>query len=314
MFKALNILINGVDVTPNSDGYNYKAMIETMLSKTELVRDHDLFIEGWVADKAYMHNDMDLTDGVYNNPALATRARFFANSAVTEKPPVFKWKKRKGYGTFIARVICDVDKLNTGIPPGCGLTFIFKPCSPEWYLMVGNKTSVDLKPQFEFVDTKLYIMHRDMQQDTFTKFMSEWEKKPMVQNIIQRRLIPIVVNPGRATIPLEDCFQGLGFPSRFIMVLVSDKSYNGSYKENPYYFGRQFGDGPDAPSLVQTSLSIDGNHVDNLYVDSDNAYLQAQMEFRRFQIYTGQDNRDNFTAGVNFWSTIGRGVSFFLTI
>jgi len=116
-------------------------------------------------------------------------------------------------------------------------------------------------------------------------------------------MISITCTTGRTEIILDNVFSGLALPSRFILVLARSDQLTGTYKSNPYFFARKFG----RAKLIKTEVTFDGNSIDGWQTTIDNPFLQAQFEYRRLQMYTGQAKQSTFTTGINFWSFVEEG-------
>ena len=154
------------------------------------------------------------------------------------------------------------------------------------------------------------MQSRDMPIDVYTRWQSELKLHPMVNNFTQRRLIAVPVTPGRAHIPLEDIFNGLGLPSRMVICLASSRQVEGSYDTNPYYFPRIFGNA----TLTKTDVTLDGHMVDGFNLETGNLRLLSFLEYKRLQMFTGQANSATFNCGINYWAFAGHGLLLLLLL
>ena len=216
LFSQCTIILNGVTVTQSGDLYNYRSVLETLLSYgTDATVSH-LTNAYWYKDQGDM-KPCDPTKAESTNKGFIDRWNRQKQSKVTEM-----------YGRIHVD-ICNVPKF---LLPGIKLQIKFTKAKSSFYLM---STDAESKTTFKFLDAQLLV-----------KRIKPNPKIPLAHEALlktERALYPITrvelktftFSAGPQSLSIDQAVIGR-IPKRLLFTMVDNTDFLGAINTNPYNF------------------------------------------------------------------------------
>jgi hypothetical protein len=231
-FSGCEIYINEISITPNTDHFNTKRMLHSLLHSSKDAVDSYLTAAGFALDiKADgTSNDLKAND---TNIGWAKRLQPFLNgNRVVLRARLFG-------GIF------DQHKL---LPSGCTLRIKFVFAEPNFYLWTDQNTS---ESELIVRDATLELRQVQVSQATVLSHKQVHEKKNMIFEFNNEEIKTFTLPTQIADFHIHNCYSGI-LPDKICVAFCSQTAFHGNIKQNPYHFS----------NVGLTSLSLYLNGVE----------------------------------------------------
>ena len=267
LFSQCTIILNGVTITQSDDLYNYRSILETLLSYGVDATISHLTISYWYKDMGDML------------PCDPTKAES------TNTGFIDRWNRQKqSRETEMCRInsnICNVPKF---LLPGIKLQIKFKKDKSRFYLM---STAADSKTTFKFLDAKLLVKrikaNPKIPMAHETLLQTELALYPLTR--VELKTVTFSAGPQSLSI-----YQAVieRIPKRLLFTMIANTDFFGTINTNPYnfqHFGlRTFVMYVNGRQIPSEGLNIDTRH-EITYVMAYNTILKAPAFTIRTQVF-----------------------------
>lgn len=225
MWESIRLIINDKNITKSPGLYPYKAYISNVLTYDPWVKACQLQTQGWVSDTA---NHMETT----GNTGFLQRNLLFREDFDKTKP------YRAEGAQFITRIHHDLISCTTGLPPGSKFVFELDRASDKFVILKESTDTEDYK--LKLLHIALYVPIAQLSQDVALEIDSILTKsKPVVIQHRSTEIIPLTISKNLQTFHSELLFTE-EVPARIVLVVVDQKSKQGTQTSNPFAFRRKW--------------------------------------------------------------------------
>ena len=247
LFKQVTISVNGISITENMTNFMYKAYLEALLAYSEDAKNSHLSAAFWESDSSKLS-------------ALINGGKDFE---------------------MIGRLHVDLTHQPRGFPGPCNILIKLDINTPE-FLFLSTKHA----PVIKFTDVHLNVTKCVISQSALKMYKQVHAKKsahiPFPRTYV--RAIPIKTKT--LDEQLEDICRGK-MPKKLFFGMVTNKAYNGNFKEDPYKF-QHFG-------ISSFAGYIDGVQYPNQAYKPDFEGGMCKREYMGLVRALGQNNTDSYS-------------------
>lgn len=222
LFSSVDVELGGRCVSDTNGLYAYRAMIETLLTYNNDVKESQLQSALWHKDTAAQINNPASQPGNNRNEGLQTRARYFDLSHEVE---------------MLGRPHADIFHQGLAIPDNCGLKLRLVPNKDSFILK--TVAPPDGGGQVNYImdisEAKLIIQTLQIERPLSLAINQMLEKTNARFKIRRVTLKHLPIAQGLTTVMYDQVYNGQ-IPERIVLALVNDASFNGSYQSNPFNF------------------------------------------------------------------------------
>lgn len=251
LINSVEVQLNGVTVTRNTENYPYRGFIETLLGNTKLETDCHLASSGFSVDTG---NKVDEITA--------------ANTAMIARRELIKDKKEVEY---ISRLHGDLFNTHLYLPNGLDLTVNLNLNRDEFILMSGE---ADPECSFRLKDVTLYTEICHINPAVLAAHAKTFQDHNAIIPMQHVEVQSVTIAPGSRVVAIDNIFTGR-LPSVIIIGMTPNSAYAGSFKWNPLCFKHL--------DLTYMTVSINGvqhrlgplNFNNNLHVMGYHQMLKA---------------------------------------
>ena len=244
LFSQCSIALNGVNITQSGDLYNYRSILESLLSY------------GIDASISHLTNNYWYKDVGDMMPCDPTKAES------TNTGFIDRWNKQKQsketemYGK-IHSDICNVAKF---LLPGIQLQIKFTKAKPSFYLM---NTSADCTTTFKFLDAKLLVKRIRANPKIPLAHEATLKTNLARYDLTRVELKTFTFSAGPQSLSIDQAVMGR-LPKRLLFTMIANTDFLGTINTNPYkfqHFGlRTFVMYVNGRQIPSEPLAIDTGH------------------------------------------------------
>ena len=218
LFRQCSITLNGVNITPSSDLYNYRAYLETLLTYGTDAANTHLTTAYWYLDTGDViaANDPNAADA--KNKGFVERWNRQKQSKVTEL-----------YGRLHSD-LCNVPQF---LLPGVRLHVKLTKAKDDFFLMNAN---ADSKTVFKFLDAELVVRRIRPSPKIALAHYEVLSKGFFARyNVTRVELKTFTLSSGPRAVSINNAVLGV-LPKRLLFTMVKNTDFLGSRNTNPYNF------------------------------------------------------------------------------
>lgn len=230
IFDDCKVLINGVQVNPNSRYYNMKAYFSNLLGTNKLLKFTLLGTEAFFMDDAKLIENSAA-------PGFQSRRKMFRDAA-NEKYTTLDCP-------MIARLQHDLVTTSAGLPPNCEVRVILTQSSNNFAIQSfdnSDEGTPTTDPDYIFTVSRavLHMPTSLMEPKVYSRFLEKISKEPC--NLFFRRFVCNVTPiPLASTIYSSDnIYPRNESPCRVFVAIVETNKLIGTQKTSPYNFLRKW--------------------------------------------------------------------------
>ena len=212
IFKHLEVYLDN-DLVSNDAEYGYKSYMETMATYGKDAKKSWLQLGGYFKDSPNNHNALLTVD----NAGYGHRKQMFANSRVVE---------------LIGRIHSGLFSQERLIMSLVNLRLVFS-LNKHQFIVMGAAGSTQ---RLEIVDAELMVRRSSPSSATAAGIISSHQKNDIHYFVPRVDVKTFTFTNGLNNIGIRHSIAGKTLPTRVMIGLVSNTSFNGSYAENPLLF------------------------------------------------------------------------------
>jgi len=216
LFSQCTIILNGTTITQSGDLYNYRSVLETLLSYgTDATVSH-LTNCYWYKDQGDM-KPCDPTKAESTNTGFIDRWNRQKQSKVTE---------------MIGRVHSDICNVPKFLLPGIKLQIKFTKAKRSFYLM---STDAESKTTFKFLDAQLLVKRIKANPKIPMAHETLLKTELALYPITRVELKTFTFSAGPKSLSIDQAVIGR-IPKRLLFTMVDNTDFLGAVNTNPYNF------------------------------------------------------------------------------
>ncbi len=228
LVSSVSLRVNNTPLNDFCELYSHKAYIIDLLSYDSAAKWSFLQAQGWYQD----------TEGTFDQINL--------NSGFNQRMRLFQKKVKSGTSTkyvyhgencvFMGRLHTDLASCQSGLGPGVALTVDIGLNRQEFFL----QTEAAEKCKLNIKQVSLLIPVAQISADLFRKIERSLAEKEASVYFTRVQMTSKNLPKGNRTYSSENLFSTSQLPARLIVVFVLSDSLAGTFKSNPYNFGRMW--------------------------------------------------------------------------
>ena len=217
LFSQCSIALNGVNITPASELYPYRAYIESLLNYCPDAANSHLTNAFWYLDRG---------DVLPGDPT---------STSIKNKGFVKRWERQKESKIIelYGRLHADICNVSQFLLPGVRLQIKLTKAKDDFYLMNSN---ADTKATFKFLDAELIVRRIRPSPKIFVAHNEALSKGiHALYNLTRVELKTFTFAGGPQALSINNAVLG-ALPKRLIFTMVKNTDFLGSRDSNPYNF------------------------------------------------------------------------------
>ncbi len=223
LWRQVDFFIGDTQITTSLQTYSIKSYVETMIGFSNNCKKSFLSSAGWFYEELW-----DTPD----TPVKA-RTKYIKHVTPAGLPP----DKDKDVSTgriydLYGKLNLDIAFQGRAILGGSKLRVKLVPNPAEYFMMCSDEKIV---PRAEFIEVSLNMSRARVTQDIVFAHHKALEITPARYPLTRSLVTTTTINAGTLNTSLENVINGQ-LPRRCLVFFVSNESFNGSFKKNPYYF------------------------------------------------------------------------------
>jgi hypothetical protein len=218
VFSQCSVTLNGTQITQSSDHYNYRAIIETILTYGSDAAESHLKMSYWYLDQGNM------IAGDPTKPEETTNGGF-----------ITRWNKMKESQTIemYGRIHSDICNVPLYLLSGVNIQIKLTKAKKDFYLM-SNKA--DSKVKLVFKEAHLRVKRiRPSPAILASHNETLLNGYPARYNFTRVELKTFTFASGSQSLSIDNAVLGI-LPKRLILTMIKNTDYLGSLDSNPYNF------------------------------------------------------------------------------
>jgi hypothetical protein len=277
LFERVDVILGDTVVTPSSDTYPYRALLETLLSYSGDTKKGQLTRILFAKDTAGKMEDTRTAGGGDRNQGLVKRSRFIDGSKPFE---------------MIGKLSCDIFSQDRLLLNKVPLRLRLLRSKDVFSLMSGTD---DASFKVNIQSAILMVRRVELSPSVFLGHQNALRHGPAKYPVKRVVCKYFSIPQGNTSTNQENLFQGQ-MPTRIIMGLVDASAFNGDFKKNPFNFQHK--------KLTHVALRV-GGLKEPLKPITPTFPNQSLMSYVSLLIGTGKFgkdedcgfNRDEYTGG-----------------
>lgn len=224
LWQQVDFSLGDTQITSSLQTYSYKSYFETMLFCSENAKKSYLSSSGWYTDELW---------DTPNKPNLLRVKHIKHNTPQGVEADKDKEHSIGRICDFYGKLSADVASQGRAILGGTKLKVKLIQNPLGFFLMCSDEKIV---PKIEFVEIALNIMRAKVSPDVVFAHSEALRIAPARYPIPRGDVRTTTINAGILNQTLDNVILNGQLPKRCFISFVSNESFNGSYKKNPYYF------------------------------------------------------------------------------
>jgi len=216
LFSQCTIILNGVTITQSGDLYNYRSVLETLLSYSLDATISHLTNAYWYKDQGDM-KPCDPTKTESTNTGFIDRWSRQKQSKVTE---------------MCGRVHSDICNVTKFLLPGIKLQIKFTKAKSSFYLM---STAADSTTTFKFLDAQLLVTRIKANPKIPMAHEALLKTELALYPITRVELKTFTFSAGPQSLSIDQAVIGR-IPKRLLFTMIAKTDFLGTINTNPYNF------------------------------------------------------------------------------
>ena len=234
LFSSIEMDICGRTITNQNTLYQYRALMETILSYDESLGKTRLQAEGWLKDTPGHYDDFRI-DGNGANNGFQRRVVQFARSRIV---------------TLIGRPHLDLFHQNLNIPPGCNIRLRLFPSNSDFVLkrLAANHDHY----RMQIMSARLWIRTKDVSPSFLLAHETMLQRQNIRIPFTKVEMKTVTIQGGLTSIELDNLYTGV-LPERVCFLMLDDNRLNGDANHNPFLFNHF--------DLTHVSMLVNGEQL-----------------------------------------------------
>ena len=236
---------NGDEIPADREVYTIPAVLTSLFSSRRVTLGQTVFKTGEGLPYMGYFRELFSQKSVFKNTfAKATNLYYDTPESKEACMKLFTDSKTKKFYVvgYLDQVPCNARKL---IPPNLGIRFEFQRTSDRFFIMdrrktvkgptVGDTSLTELKAKVVIKNATIELMCLKLTENLHNSIVTQLDSSPMLFDVDRCTLNAYILHAG--IVNIQSAALSLGdLPTRFIVFLIDQRNFVGSYARNPFEF------------------------------------------------------------------------------
>jgi len=223
LWQQVNVSIGDTQITTSNQTYSLKCYMETMMNYSDEAKKSYLSSSGW------------FTDELWDTPHKPNLLRSKYIRHIT--PPGIEEDKDKDFAIgkiydLYGKLNWDLSIQNRALLGGIRMTVQLDPNPIDFFLICSDEKLI---PRIEFTEVTLNIVRAKISPQVVFAIEKGLERAPTRYPFPRNEVKTTTINAGTLNYTIDNVIIGQ-LPRKCYISFISNESFTGSLKKNPYYF------------------------------------------------------------------------------